>query len=554
MTRKSERIILEVEQQSSRGRTRHRLEEISEAHYVLISGSASTTSEQAVPIQGLSVADIIRTTPALHRLGAGAHSIIVQPTYFYDLVSALKFSASASPLSEAPKWMTDDEAEEWLEEDEQILHDFTMPPGLRIDPFWVRINDHRITALRSATRTVTLVHDVNQDLAPLINDEYLTWGFYGESGGPCTFDGGAILGSCGSDALAFRQWGDYNPQTFVTFHPSRSAFAKEMTEWVRALEWELPFLRAAVGFPGLSDEEAEGIWSNGDIEGTFVEIHLASEVKDAIVRSLCRQSPTLRKAVYSLRHPRSRLGRVVYAWTRLLASDEWGASSWQIVDMAMTDQLDPPEPGTRAPSMGEILERRLQRADAQLNGWAEPVLIPESIATALKDLGEAPPSLEERERRLAEATAAHSRWNEAVPAARELLRIDDSVKGSALWRAYEVRSAEEPEHEAAFLDAYHLLHNPMLPDVEPLRKRVDESRARVEELRAAGWPDGWDGRLLSIWKRAGGTMESARAWAERGWSALTVLGAAQLELPWNAPVGTRIKLLSPPPAPSPKTE
>lgn len=87
------------------------------------------------------------------------------------------------------------------------------------------------------------------DLVSGLKDDLISWSFYGESGGPCTWDGGAELGWCGSSLWAFNRWGDVEPDILVLPAPPTDELALTLVNWVLTLDWELPYLLSAVGMP-----------------------------------------------------------------------------------------------------------------------------------------------------------------------------------------------------------------------------------------------------------------------------------------------------------------
>lgn len=558
----SESTLISIERSHRRGSSLSRLLATSSGLRVVTVDTHGRTQTHEVPGDGATLQAVIRAHSSLHRVGPGATVIECRKDLESEVLAALRISPSAQAPDDADEWMDEDEVYEWQSEDGQALGTVGVFEGTWIDPLWVRINDRRATALRSPRRSAFVLHQ-EEDLVPDIDEEYLSWSFYGESGGPCTFDGGASLGKCGSDVLAFHQWGDYDPRAIVAFHPTPSRLAETLTEWIWSLDWELAFLRAAVGFPGLTEEELKAIWGQQNIEGTVLSTGLPREVDDSIVRRLARRSPQLRAAIHALRHPGSDRGKAVYGWLRLLAGENWAASSWEFVDRAMVGQIDPPGENPRARSMGEILQDRLDRVAAEVHGWAQAIPIDPGVQSALETMRERPTDVDALQCHLDRCRTELKELPQRFDHARAVLGVDATVKGAALWKAYEARAEKEPDREADFLRAYHHLHNPHGPNERELETRIRDlqdqialeeqrevaRRADEEVARSLGWPVEWDHRLRHLGESLGGTMESARAWADLGWSAATVLGEGQLRVPWNARLSVRVKTLEPPAPP-----
>lgn len=548
--------LVRVTRKSARRDSTHALLREAGGYRLVSKGTGVREQEIWIPDSTGSPADLIQGHRELHQVGAGMTEFQIHPELTFHLLDCIKISSSAKAPDNAEDWLDVEALEEWLTEDE-YLPSINCAEGLWIDPLWIRVNGSRTTALRSERRSELILHcDWDEGMHPDITTEYLSWGFYGESGGPCTFDGGASLGRCGSGVLALHQWGDYNPQSFVAFHPTQGRLARELTNWIWSLDWELPFLRGAVGFPGLTPEELQGIWENDDIEGTHVGSHLDPDVKEEIVRQLCRRSPQLRAAAHALRHPRSQRGKAAYGWARLLAGDDWASSTWEYVDRALLGQLDPPGPDPSPRSLSDILEERLDRTVAQMHGWAQAVPIDSRILSALEELAKDQTDPDSLRVQIEELEVRADRLPVEQSDARELLGVTPETSGKALWEAYEARKAQDPGNDWDYLDAYHLLHNPLGPSVEECRSQVNRLRTKLASLEAArdvavaaGWPGAWDPLLYPLWTSCGGTMESASAWAALGWSPFTVLGEGQLQIPWNAPISARVTTVSPPEMP-----
>ena len=124
------------------------------------------------------------------------------------------------------------------------------------------------------------------------------------------------------------------------------------------------------------------------------------------------------------------------------------------------------------------------------------------------------------EARVRDAETEIDLWAASRVAAQELLRVDDSVHGADLWHAFETLRDRDPRQEGAAHDAYWQLRSPA-PDprrIERARRGLKLSRIRLEHARSLGWPEAWDLTYMPKWLGYGGTTESARVWAEAGWT------------------------------------
>lgn len=508
-------------------------------------------AENRIDAESVDPLAAARSCPALHLIGAGTTLMEVHPSIHDDYLAII--SARPTEVDAKQPFVTDDRYvdEDWQYEDEWIIDNVQHPESCWIEPVHLRINGMRFAALRSRRRRAWIAFDGSaDDLRLSTTTDYITWGFYGESGGPCTFDGGAVLGVSGSGVLALNQWGDYNPQIFARFHPPESGLARDLVNWIRGLDWELPFLRSVVGFPGLSTTEQAEIWENDYIEGTEISTKLPPGVAMTIVRSLTRESPVLRAAVHALQHPRSERGKSVYGWTRLLATENWGASSWGHVDRALIGDIDPPDVDVISRTMSDILQDRLDKAFAEIHGWAGSTIIDSEIVTVLRSLASDDFDIQRVRSQFEKEVAHESSIAQRQTLARRLLDVAEDASGSQIWTAYKRKSEAAAESEWEFFDAYHVLHDPPEPRSGAIAEKLKGMLVIQEDATEAGWPQTWDPRIFPIWKTCGGSIESARAWAARGWKPEVVLGEGQLQLPWNLPVSKRVKELNPPNVPT----
>lgn len=258
------------------------------------------------------------------------------------------------------------DVEDWAY-DEEIL-------GIRTDddceivPRWIRIDDDRgfLVRGREGFAAVGLLDPEREWNWPDITDELLSWRFYGESGGPCTWDGGADLGWCGPKLWAFRRRGDYEPDQLVVPAPSETEIAEAVAGWILQLDWELPYLLSAVGLPGLTKEDRAAFGEVQDSEGQDVDSRLGKELDGQVVALLCAAYPELGTAVEGLRDPESERGKLIYAWLRQMIHGPYQSGSWNQVHSALLGQIAPPADDQRAPTMAERWQASLDRATAAI--------------------------------------------------------------------------------------------------------------------------------------------------------------------------------------------
>ncbi len=324
-------------------RTRHEVSRSSKNEtFEIDSGSVGAAPEI---VRAASLKDLLASSPKLNRVTRGAVWITCDGgVEVHDLLGRLHVVDPSNEPAVPDRWGQDgelpDELNVFSEEDDEL--DLDAWGGLDLIPRWVRLNGRRVVIARDARRAAALLLD--GDFDPVITEQAFSWGFYGESGGPCSWDGGSAAGWCGPALWIHHRWGDLEPHRFVDWAPPAKALTAFLADGVQHNKWELTFVRGVVGMPGLAPEEVAAIEQRSYIEGDWLDSHLSGAVDARVLRELCKRQPDLRPAVHALRHPRSERGSIVYAWLRDLGR-QTAAASWLDVDEALRGGRDlPPEP------------------------------------------------------------------------------------------------------------------------------------------------------------------------------------------------------------------
>lgn len=522
----------------------------------LLRYTVTTNGETSSKVLGeapMDLAGALASEPALIRVGTGYTDIRYDgPLPLHDLLGLLIVDEPDADEPDPDDWGDEDgEPRHGIDLDDLCAGDeemtaMTAPEGFDIVSRWIMIDGERCFVLRGKDFAAVGLVDPDSDWnKPFVTDELISWGFYGESGGPCTWDGGAELGWCGSRLWVLKRWGDYEPLMYVFPAPEPDQMAEELKDWILGLDWELPYLIAAVGLPGLTPDDKEALWSAGDVEGNDVSSNLSAAMNEQVVTSLVNSYPELGEAARSLRDPHSERGQAVYGWLRQIAHGPYQSGSWNHVHQAMLGHIGPPADDQRAPTMQERWEANIRRANAVIQeakglspGEAEQAAavretherLTEQVDEALKGLDDA------RRRNLQARLDDMATARQAAAESREFLRAyDENI--SLHSRAME-RIAEHPDDQDWVADVWSAFWTaqsaPTAGEEADLRTHLaDETRARgkftAEEARtakealSAGWPSTWLPALHSIWIEQGGTVRSARAWAEAGQDPVDVL-------------------------------
>lgn len=277
-----------------------------------------------------TLADLVAALPQLHRVTRGVVWIRCAGLEAHDLLGALRVVDAAHEPAVPERWFAEPSATSALEafrdEDDEFA-DGSWGGALQLVPRWIRVNDERAVVARGGRRAALLLLDEEGD--PVITRPAFEWGFYGVSGGPCSWDGGAAAGWCGPSLWVRHRWGDLDPERSVSWAPPEGRLTGFLADVIESNGWSLPFIRGVVGFPGLGDDAVEELVSDSRLEGQWLTSSLPDDLDRGVLRQLCRRNPTLRGAVTALRRPTSARGRVVYAELRELADL---CSSWNRVD------------------------------------------------------------------------------------------------------------------------------------------------------------------------------------------------------------------------------
>ncbi|MBB1483289.1 hypothetical protein H5392_05345 [Tessaracoccus sp. MC1865] len=318
--------------------------------------------------------EALQYNPALLRVGAGFTDITTNGGVgLHELLGMLVVDEPGEPDPSSDDWLTPEgepkvdlgiDIEDWGY-DEEILS-ISPADGHDIVPRWIRINGERAFVLRGPAgfAAVGMLDNEYEWARPTLTQDLLSWRFYGESGGPCTWDGGAGLGWCGSRLWAFNRWGDVDPVSYVVPAPRPEGLARELAGWILSLDWELPYLLSAVGMPGLGEDERKDLWGAQDMEGQEASSHLGEELDREVVEILCDSYPQLKEATEGLCNPNSERGQLIYAWIRQIVHGSYQSGSWNQVHSAMVGGIEPPADDQRAPTMQERWEHSVKRATA----------------------------------------------------------------------------------------------------------------------------------------------------------------------------------------------
>lgn len=322
--------------------------------------------------------ELLLTSPELVTVGTGFTDISTDGSI--DIHTLLGLLVVEDPSAEEPDvddWLDENgevraklgfDLEDWAFASEQI-HQMRTNPDYDVVARWLRIDGERAFVLRGPEFIGVGLADANYEWAiPLVTRNLLDWGFYGESGGPCTFDGGATIGWSGPNIWTFHRWGDFNGDDLLVFRgPEPERMARELAGTIEYLGWTRPYLLAAVGLPGLDEDEREALMSVEDVEGQTVSSSLGSVVDQQVIDLFCTTYDDHREAVEGLRHPESERGKLIYAWVRQLLEGEYQSASWEHIHEAMFDLIGPPAEDQRRPTSEERIRAKLAQMASLIN-------------------------------------------------------------------------------------------------------------------------------------------------------------------------------------------
>ena len=484
---------------------------------------------------GMTEVEVSADLPIADLLGI---LIVEDPDAYPVTVDDWRDQSLASEL--AP--LTPEDLRSWDFEDGEV-EQIRTASGYEIHPRWIRVNGERgFVVVGRDFAAVGLIDGSNEK--PLITETLLEWGFYGESGGPCTWDGSAEFGFCGPRLWVFNRRGDIDPVMTIWPAPENDALADSIATFVSDVDWDIPFIFAVTGTPGLSSEARSLIEGLSDVEGQWVISFLQHDLGAAVASKLSERWEGGSDIIKSLHEPESAPGRLVYAWLNQLAYGEYQAASWNDIYAAMVGQIDFPVPDQPAPTMDERFAENLVRAIAAIEvarGWAPRVAIPEEIEDGIARAERIHVDLVALEQQIADARANAN--PETLLAAHRRLGLEPPATVTTAWKAYEKASAADPTHESALNDAYQTIFRwtSREASVSSAEQALEIARARASLAKKLNWPTEWTAQFVQLWVDLGGTGASAQAWAKSGWSPREVLTAGQLQGPWNAPIPERVR-------------
>ncbi|MDO5676810.1 MAG: hypothetical protein Q4G35_04800 [Propionibacteriaceae bacterium] len=537
--------------------TEHLLtEDAGSLHYTVRTTGGETTT--ILGEAGMTLAQAVAAEPALALVGTGFTQITYDgPIALHDLLGLLVVDDPLADEQNAEGWADADgnpttdlfDVDEMLRADEEMSY-MVAGGDHEIVTRWIMINDDRGFVLRGDGFAAVGLVDPDSDWnKPYLTEELLSWSFYGESGGPCTWDGGADYGRCGPNLWALRRWGDSDPIMLIFPAPAPEDEARAITADILELDWELPFLLSAVGVPGLSDEDRSALWGAKDVEGQEVSSYLPQELEQQVVDLLCNAYPPLREAVDSLRDPDSERGQIVYAWLRQIAHGSYQSGSWNHVYQAMLGYIEAPEDDQRAPTMAERMEDNMRRVQAVIaNAQGVPLeeferrteekRANEQLSASLSQqvtAALATPHEDDVRRLQAQLDDLRQAMTKGAES-RAFLGFEED--GESLHTRAKARMAENPDDEAWVADVWSNFWTasgaPSAEDEADLRRELEAAEGawanaredealKAKEAEDAGWPAGWRASLYEVWLAHGGTMASARAWADAQYGPVDVL-------------------------------
>lgn len=526
---------------------------------VLVDGEP--TDEQPAGEAKIPLLTVLAGRPELLTVCDGVTDITIdQADLLGPLLGLLRVdSPDSEPLS-GSDWRLlgddsplDDEEIVQFEYGDDVISSVHAGPGLEVVSRWLRINGDRGFLVVGDGFVGVVLLDPDAWPSIVLTDTLLEWGFYGESGGPCSWDGHAELGQCGPKLWAFARTGDMDPSVWVFRAPDPDALSEEVARFIWDADWEYRYLIDAVGLPGLSEDEVALVGAARDVEGEWVASLLSADLDAQVVAHLAQWSDQLRGAMEALTEPDSARGISTYAWLRQIAHGSYQSASWNDVHAAMRGEIGPPPPNLAPPTMRERWAQTVRSAEAAVAaglGYAPPVDIPEGLSeeVALAELEPYPtPDLPALIEQLTQETSLAAREH-----ALEVLGCDPDAGVTAAWKAYERLSVDQPDREREVWDAYEtiLRRGQRQEHLAQAEADLAESCQQEQLLANLDWPAQWSERYAPLWLRLGGTGESAQAWARAGWTVRDVLLERQLRVPWDATVAVRVRTVDVPDKPS----
>jgi len=311
-------------------------------------------------------------------VGVGLTEITVsQQVELHTLLGMLNVEDPEADVLNPSAWSVDGshsglDTHDMAGQDEQI-RTISAADGFEIVPRWITINGERGFVVRGPGFAAVGLTEPDSDWDRLdITRELLSWGFSGQSCGPCIFEGHSDLGWCGSRLWVVQSEGDLDREALVLPAPDEADLPDELAGWILRLEWEAPYLFSAVGPTGLTGEDRNTLWETQDVEGDFVSSALGEALDSEVIERLCARVPELQAAAEGLREPQSERGQLIYAWLGQIIHRTYPFGSWSEVHAAMLGLIDPPTDDRRAPSVEERVVTKLR--------WAESAMLQETPA------------------------------------------------------------------------------------------------------------------------------------------------------------------------------
>lgn len=568
MTNDFEPLVINLQIQPDGSSSRYELRQV-DGEFILTGHSEECAGRGLGPVAD-GIDEALRQAPELLRVGIGVTDIHTsQEVDLHEFLGLLKIDDPDAPEPNPEKWTgearqvtqeIDVDIDEWHAAADQLRSAVNAPEGLTLVPRWLRIDGERAFVVTGPDFAAVGVLDPESDWDCVGSTrEMLGWSFYRESGGPCSWDGSAELGWCGPRMWSFSRRGDIEPTELVFPAPPAEFVAQELTNWILHLDWELPFLIATIGLPGLTKEDRDAwVRSTGRAEGDDVTSHLPAELASSVIAEMCTRHPELQEAVDGLRNPESERGKLIYAWVRQIIHGPAQSGSWDQVVAAMLGQIEPPAEDQRAPTMAERWDETTERAAGEIRaalGQPQPVPevpIPDEVIEAVDAALNA-----HLPAQLRDAIARDERNASLIGDARSLLGVRPGERHVLRKvRALVEQDPNNADREADLWSAYWVIHewdtqggddgrDTYLAELQKLLRQTESEAGNAKE---AGWPEPWPAPLMQVWLKHGGSIESARSWAAAGWTAAEVLTSPCLSETWNPEFDNRLSMTDPIPA------
>ena len=447
-----------------------------------------------------------------------------------EILSLLTFGGECSE-EDWDEWSDGEELDDYLDR----IHS---SDGFRVGRWRIQMGEDLVRVLTNGTRHIALswpdAKSWDVPGLPVPWEPMFTWSFSNESGGPCIWDGSCEGGLIAPDALLEFERGDQDPGIRLSLIDP-TAIQKVLAGI--AGDWALPLLVGQSGLPGLTRQERDAVWGASPDNDQSFSFSCDPQLAQEAVRELLDGDSSLIEAQEALQHPESERGQVVYAWLRGFADSVpiKEQVDWFTIFDALTGEVGPPTALTEA----ELAERAAakQRAAEQARRAAEEAQRAAHMRLRL-EISQAL-AQEDHENEVAKRVqelADMAGSQQALSAARELLGLEpDQV---VLYKHVKERISQNPNDESWALETWDAFWRIQKSYSAPNEQQLEQALRRAEKTQSdfqmqqireqsdaakRGWPDGWPWELCKVWRNRGGTMPSARAWAEAGYTAEEVL-------------------------------